>query len=65
MNGLMSSVPVEEVIASMGSGIYDNGIMMMAGFFLQEAYKRPELVTTLKPNNKSKVKHMLLKPGGI
>ncbi|MFA6681169.1 MAG: NUDIX hydrolase [Sphaerochaeta sp.] len=44
------SVPVEEVIASMGSGIYDNGIMMMAlGFFLREAYKRPELVTTLKP----------------
>ncbi len=44
------SVPVEEVIASMGTGIYDNGIMMMAlGFFLREAYKRPELVTTIQP----------------
>ena len=43
------SVPVEEVIASMGTGIYDNGIMMMAlGFFLREAHKRPELVTTLQ-----------------
>lgn len=42
------SVPVEEVIASMGTGIYDNGIMMMAlGFFLREAHKRPELITTL------------------
>ena len=45
------SVPVEEVIASMGTGIYDNGIMMMAlGFFLREAYKRPELVTTIQPD---------------
>jgi len=45
------SVPVEEVIASMGTGLYDNGIMMMAlGFFLREAQKRPELVTTIQPN---------------
>ena len=43
------SVPVEEVIASMGTGLYDNGIMMMAlGFFLREAHKRPELITTLQ-----------------
>ena len=41
------SVPVEEVVASMGTGIYDNGIMMMAlGFFLREAHTRPELVTS-------------------
>ncbi len=45
------SVPVEEVIASMGTGLYDNGIMMMAlGFFLREAQKRPELVTTIQLN---------------
>lgn len=44
------SVPVDEVVASMGTGLYDNGIMMMAlGFFLREAYKRPELVTVLQP----------------
>ena len=48
------SVPVEEVIASMGTGIYDNGIMMMAlGFFLREAQKRPELVTTIDPKQVS------------
>lgn len=42
------SVSVEEVIASMGTGIYDNGIMMMAlGFFLREAHKRPELISIL------------------
>ena len=42
------SVPVEEVIASMGTGIYDNGIMMMAlGFFLREAHTRPDLVTVV------------------
>ena len=42
------SVPVEEVIASMGTGIYDNGIMMMAlGFFLREAHTRPDLVTVI------------------
>ncbi len=38
------SVPVEEVIKDMGSGIYDNGIMMMAlGFFLRLSEKRKEL----------------------
>lgn len=37
-------VPVEEVIRDMGTGIYDNGCMMMAlGFFLRYAEKRPEL----------------------
>lgn len=37
-------VPVEEVIENMGSGIYDNGIMMMAlGFFLRLSEKMPEL----------------------
>ncbi len=44
------SVPVEEVIASMGTGIYDNGIMMMAlGFFLREAHARPDLLATIQP----------------
>lgn len=39
------SVPVRDVIAQMGEGLYDNGIMMMAlGFFLREAHKRPELM---------------------
>lgn len=48
------SVPVEEVIASMGTGIYDNGIMMMAlGFFLREAHKRPELVQVLHPGKEA------------
>ncbi len=48
------SVPVEEVIASMGTGMYDNGIMMMAlGFFLKEAHSRPELVTTMDPEKES------------
>ncbi len=43
------SVPVAQVVANMGTGIYDNGIMMIAlGFFLREAQKRPELVNTLK-----------------
>jgi 8-oxo-dGTP pyrophosphatase MutT (NUDIX family) len=43
------SVPVSQVVADMGTGIYDNGIMMIAlGFFLREAKKRPELVTTLE-----------------
>ncbi|HKL60083.1 MAG TPA: NUDIX hydrolase [Sphaerochaeta sp.] len=47
------SVPVEEVVASMGTGMYDNGIMMMAlGFFLREAQKRPELVTTQETKEK-------------
>ena len=37
-------VPVEEVIRDMGTGLYDNGIMMMAlGFFMRLAEKRPEL----------------------
>ena len=37
-------VPVEEVIQDMGTGLYDNGIMMMAlGFFMRLAEKRPEL----------------------
>lgn len=50
----VSSVPVDEVIAHMGTGIYDNGIMMMAlGFFLREAQKRPELVTTMPLNKES------------
>ena len=44
------SVPVEEVVTSMGTGIYDNGIMMIAlGYFLREAQKRPELVTIVQP----------------
>jgi hypothetical protein len=38
------SVPVEEIVQSMGTGLYDNGIMMIAlGFFLREAQKRPDL----------------------
>ncbi len=38
-------VPVNEVIEKMGTGIYDNGIMMIAlGFFMREAAKRPELL---------------------
>ena len=37
-------VPVSDVIRDMGTGLYDNGIMMMAlGFFLRLAEKRPEL----------------------
>lgn len=40
------SIPVQTVIDRMGTGIYDNGIMMIAlGYFLREAKKRPELVT--------------------
>lgn len=39
------SVPVADVVASMGTGMYDNGIMMIAmGFFMKEASKRPELL---------------------
>ncbi|MGH0054354.1 MAG: NUDIX hydrolase [Sphaerochaetaceae bacterium] len=39
------SLPVETVVADMGTGIYDNGIMMIAlGFFLREAQKRPDLI---------------------
>ncbi len=37
-------VPVAEAVRDMGTGLYDNGIMMMAlGFFLRLAEKRPEL----------------------
>ncbi len=40
------AVPVQTVVANMGTGIYDNGIMMIAlGFFLREAQRRPELIT--------------------
>jgi 8-oxo-dGTP pyrophosphatase MutT (NUDIX family) len=39
------SVPVAEAVRSMGAGLYDNGIMMIAlGFFLREAGNRPELL---------------------
>lgn len=39
------SVPVGTAIEQMGTGMYDNGIMMIAlAFFLREAEKRPELV---------------------
>ncbi len=37
-------VPVEDVIRDMGTGLYDNGIMMMAiGFFLRYAESHPEM----------------------
>lgn len=37
-------VPVEGVIRDMGTGIYDNGIMMMAiGFFMRYAEAHPEM----------------------
>ncbi len=37
-------VPVEEAIRSMGTGLYSNGIMMMAiGFFMRYAESHPEL----------------------
>lgn len=37
-------VPVEDVIRDMGTGLYDNGIMMMAiGFFLRYAESHPDL----------------------
>lgn len=39
------SVPVGEVLSDIGTGMYDNGIMMIAmGFFLKEAATRPELL---------------------
>ena len=39
------SVPVKDVIEQMGTGIYDNGIMMIAlGFFMREAKKRSSLI---------------------
>ncbi|HLW21952.1 MAG TPA: NUDIX hydrolase [Sphaerochaetaceae bacterium] len=39
------AIPVHEVIASMGTGTYDNGIMMIAqAFFLRFAQKRPDIL---------------------
>ncbi len=39
------SISVQEVLDSMGTGAYDNGIMMIAqAFFLRYAQKRPELL---------------------
>ncbi|HQB90803.1 MAG TPA: NUDIX hydrolase [Sphaerochaeta sp.] len=41
------AVPVQTVIEEMGTGIYDNGIMMIAlGFFMRLAEERPELIQT-------------------
>ena len=38
------SVPVEEVVEGLGTGLYDNGIMMLAlGYFLRYAEKHPYL----------------------
>lgn len=38
-------IPVCEVIDAMGTGVYDNGIMMIAqAFFLRHAQKHPELM---------------------
>lgn len=40
------TVPVKEVLASMGTGQYDNGIMMIAqAFFLRFAQNRPDLLS--------------------
>jgi len=40
------TVPVQEVLDCMGTGVYDNGIMMIAqAFFLRYAQKHPELVS--------------------
>jgi len=45
------AVPVRTVVEEMGTGIYDNGIMMIAlGFFMRLAATRPELIQTI--NNK-------------
>ena len=42
------AVPVQTVIEEMGTGIYDNGIMMIAlGFFMRLAEQRPELIQTI------------------
>ncbi len=39
-------VPVQEVLDCMGTGVFDNGIMMMAqAFFLRHAQKHPELLS--------------------
>ena len=41
----MMAIPVEEVIRSMGTGVYDNGIMLIAqAFFLRYAEQHPELL---------------------
>lgn len=38
------SIPVDEVISEMGTGLWDNGIMMMAlGFFLRLKLNRKDL----------------------
>jgi ADP-ribose pyrophosphatase len=43
------SVPAETVVKEMGTGIYDNGIMMIAlGFFMRLATARPELLKTIE-----------------
>lgn len=40
------SIPVQTVLDSMGTGAYDNGIMMIAqAFFLRYAQKRPDLLS--------------------
>lgn len=42
------TVPVSTVVEEMGTGNYDNGIMMIAlGFFMRLAAKRPELLHTI------------------
>ena len=42
------SVPVATVVKEMGTGSYDNGIMMIAlGFFMRLAATRPELLQTI------------------
>ncbi|MDX9915990.1 MAG: NUDIX hydrolase [Sphaerochaeta sp.] len=46
------AVPVQTVIEAMGTGIYDNGIMMIAlGYFMRLAEKRPELIQTIQERN--------------
>ena len=40
------TIPVQQVLDSMGTGVYDNGIMMIAqAFFLRYAQGRPELLS--------------------
>ena len=40
------TIPVKQVLESMGTGVYDNGIMMIAqAFFLRYAQSRPELLS--------------------
>jgi len=40
------TVPVQEVLGCMGTGVYDNGIMMIAqAFFLRYVQKHPELIS--------------------